>query len=390
MNIAFISYWGLNEGLTQATVLPHLEILKKLSSDINVTLFTFERNNDNLKIDSEFQFKIIQVSVSGLKSHFQVWRKFKKIHLQKKFDYIICRSSLAGIIGFWAKKKLNIPFCVESFEPHTDYMIEAGEWKKNSVKARILRYYEKKQKLYADYILPVAQNYKERLLQEGIPAKKILVMPCAVDIEKFKFNSQERTIIRDKLGINPSAVCGIYIGKFGGIYYDQKAFEIFKHCQSIFESFFLLLLSPESRHQIEKKMTAIGFTTDMYYHSCVPFQEVPKYLSAADFAFSLHSSSPSKKYLSPIKNGEYWANGLPIVMSENIGDDVDIIDNNQIGVIFNSEQFEENLSKLPAMLKDPVGKSRKITIPDFAKRYRSFDIVHDQYTIIIDNIIGNT
>src|SRR5690606_39363867 len=57
----------------------------------------------------------------------------------------------------------------------------------------------------------------------------------------------------------------------------------------------------------------------------VDHDEVPKYLSAADLAFSTNKSVPALQYLSPIKYGEYWAAGLPMITTLLEGDDARII-----------------------------------------------------------------
>ncbi|GEM_PF-6753269 len=46
MNILFLSYWGINEGLTAATVFPHLEILAGFSNIDKVLLVTIERDEN--------------------------------------------------------------------------------------------------------------------------------------------------------------------------------------------------------------------------------------------------------------------------------------------------------------------------------------------------------
>ena len=43
MHICFVSYWGLKEGLTQATVLPHLQILAERKDVHLISFVTVER-----------------------------------------------------------------------------------------------------------------------------------------------------------------------------------------------------------------------------------------------------------------------------------------------------------------------------------------------------------
>jgi hypothetical protein len=58
---------------------------------------------------------------------------------------------------------------------------------------------------------------------------------------------------------------------------------------------------------------------------------------------------------SPTKIGEYWAAGLPVIVTPNAGDTEDIIRRERVGVIVNEHTDEAHsraLSELRALLKD--------------------------------------
>ena len=46
MRILFLSYWGLNDGLTISTVFPHLQLLQARPDVTAVRLVTIERGSD--------------------------------------------------------------------------------------------------------------------------------------------------------------------------------------------------------------------------------------------------------------------------------------------------------------------------------------------------------
>ena len=115
--------------------------------------------------------------------------------------------------------------------------------------------------------------------------------------------------------------------------------------------------------------------------ACVSHDEVPSYLSAADFAFALYRPSISKKYLSPIKNGEYWANGLPVILTEGIGDDSQIIDSEGGGVTFSLEgnSLGKALERIEVIIKSGSREEVSKGIREIASRHRSFDIAREVY-----------
>ena len=116
--------------------------------------------------------------------------------------------------------------------------------------------------------------------------------------------------------------------------------------------------------------------------------EIPKYLSLGDFGINPQVPVPSKLYGSPIKNGEYWAMGLPVVISPNISDDSDIILQNEIGVVTNLKQIEAMagaVHQMDQLLKNNSREFLQGKIFGIAKKYRSFDIARKIYPVIYED-----
>jgi len=382
MNILFFGYWGANEGLSQSTIMPHLEILAANERVKSIYYVSIERQEetsfqlpDLASLTHIPYYSIGKNRLLAKASDFSSLPRFlRKLIRKEAIDLLICRTSLAGGIGYLATRGLSVPFTVESFEPHADYMHSLGIWSKNGISYRLEQWLEKRQKHTAQELMPVTENYKQQLIAEAVPAEKISVMPCAVDLEKFAFDESKRTEVRKQLGISNDTVVGIYVGKFGDIYWDREAFSIFKSAFAQFPDFFLMLLNPQSEEFVTSRCREFGLPLERVLHTVVAHGKVPDYLSASDFAFSFHKPSEYSKAFSPIKNGEYWANGLPVVSPEQIGDDSEIISNEQIGIVVRANDQVDWL-KLSAHLGRRSGKK----IVDIASRFRSFDIVRSVY-----------
>jgi hypothetical protein len=65
-----------------------------------------------------------------------------------------------------------------------------------------------------------------------------------------------------------------------------------------------------------------------------PHQQVAGILNAADFAICPVKPIPSKRYCSPIKNREYWATGLPVVITNHISTDSELIALKNVGAVW--------------------------------------------------------
>lgn len=386
MTILYIGYWGANEGLSQATIIPHLKIFDELGVD-RILYASIERHHSS-SFHIPVSPHIIHLPIFTPKSSFHFFSKWLElvtvyrqlVDIMHKYtpDLIICRSALAGIYGYWLHKKFRIPFYVESFEPHGKYMLDSGVWSRFGLSYLFYQWHEQKIMAAADMLMPVAQNYLHKLIEEGVREEKIRLMPCAVDIKKFAFNPQKRKLVRDDLNIDDDAVVGIYVGKFGGIYFDEQAFEIFDAAFMYYHHFFLIILTPYNAEEIRNKIKP-QFQNKVWINT-VSHDNVPNYLSAADFAFSLIKPSESRIYCSPIKNGEFFANGLPVISPDKIGDDSEIIEKENVGIVF--KESEISFEKLQELISP---KDRLERIPLIAKKYRSFNIVSDVYRELLVN-----
>ena len=175
------------------------------------------------------------------------------------------------------------------------------------------------------------------------------------------------------------ATIGIYVGKYGGLYYEAEAFHIYKHCFETIPGFRLIILSPHPQEEILQHLGQSSIDIAKVYITSVPHTEVPAFLSAADFAFATYKPGPSKRFLSPIKIGEYWANGLPVLLTEGVGDDSDIIKQEGGGATFNLREegsVERALEKIQHILKDPAHRQE---IPKLAQKYRSPERIREAY-----------
>ncbi len=393
MNILFLGYWSLNDGLTQATIIPHLRILSSFENISQIVFCTIERNKSNSPnalVLKEFP-KVIFIPLNSKESKIPLMDKLldftqfpeeiSRLCRDYQIDRIVCRGAPTGGLGYLVSRKTKIPYQVESYEPHALYMLESGVWNKFDPRYLIQRYFERKQNKTAKYLMTVSHLYKMSLLKKGVDKNKIYVAPCAVDGNGFSFSLEKRKLLREKLNISMEAIAGVYLGKFGGIYLEKEAFQLFEECFQYYgERFYLILLCPQPKKEVEQLIRDFDIPLNKVFIKKVKHSEVPGYLSLSDFAFSLHKPLKSMIGISPIKNAEYWANGLPIIISENIGDDSKIIEETEFGIILKQDKsFKNSLKKMDDLLKSRTIKSLREEISLIAKKYRSFDTIKNIY-----------
>ncbi len=382
MKLAFISYWGIDQGLTQATVIPHLAVLDRLLAVESIHFITIERTSDSIDKDHSLPDKVVHIPVfEAAKSNFgsnkittlrKVYKKLKEVSP----DIIFARSSLAAIPAYFYNRKTKVPYVVESFEPHANYMVDSNEWSAGGLKYKMLKKWEEKQIKTANFLLPVAENYKEELASRVINPEKIKVLPCTVDVDVFQKDIGQRSRIRKELGIDDQTVVGIYVGKFGGLYQEEEAFGTFHQALSRLGNYHLIVLSPTKKEAILKLAEKTEFEISQLSILEVKSHEVPSYLSASDIAFATYKRFSSNKYLSPIKLGEYFANGLFVVCTPNVGDDANRLASYEIGITTDQLPHIDTFYK-----KHEASKS-----VEYARQFRGRKIIAEVYTEVIESL----
>lgn len=394
MNILYISYWNLSDPLTVATVFPSLRILSELSQVESIIFVNIEREKVGI-LPSLSQYNKVKyfpycskTSSSILKekiSDFALAPGFiRNLISTYAIDVMIARGAPAGALAWHVWLKVKVPFLVESFEPHAEYMLDSHVWRWYDVRYVLQKFYERQQKKYAKGLMPVANKYKRKLIDEGLDARRLFTVPCGVDYSKFAFSESDRHEVRKALGYQSDAISGIYVGRYGGLYLEDEAFMLYRGAFDYFGTRFnLILLTPSTYHQwITTKIAQFNLPKERVFVASVAHEQVPRYLSASDFGFATYKAGRSKAFLSPVKIAEYWSNGLPVLLTEGIGDETDIqLKFPFAGVLFNPERIQVLMNDYYKELGEKVKVRCDVDnpIPRLVHAFRNMSTARDGY-----------
>lgn len=393
MTITYISYWGLEDGLTRSTVWPNLRVLLERPDVDRIHLFTIERGEvpgDGPPIDGVEWHPLPSEGGRGLLR--QKWDDFTRFprHIARTpCDLIIARGAPTGGLAWLVHRRTGTPFVVESFEPHAGYMLDGGTWGRWDPRTLVQRIFERAARRHARALITVSENFRRHLIDAvgRLDETNVLTAPCTVDATTFAREDAARRAVRDRLGVSPDDVVGIYVGKFGDIYYDAESYEIFARAAHHYGArFFLVVLTPGDRDHVIRRCVDAGLDRDRLFVDRVPHDQVAGFLSAADIAFCPVRPSAHRIYCSPIKTGEYWAAGLPVLIPADIGDDSRILRETGLGAVIpdlKPASLDAAFRHLDDLLAQPGVHTR---IADLAAHHRHPDRVRGAYAHILDRL----
>ena len=396
-NILILTYWSYKDALIQTYTLPYVRIIKKnLSEKSKIYLFTIEQEFFKMSDEDWHQEKeslqkeninLIRFKYSkfGLKMMFKFVGLFTSLFfliLTKKISKIHAWCTPAGAIGYILSVLTFKPLIIDSYEPHAEAMVENGEWKKSSKAFKILFWFEKQMSNKTKTVIALTQGMKEYAkIKYNTEFDNYYIKPSLVDLQKFSFDKLKDEHLELQLNLKGKIVC-LYAGKFGGIYLEEEVFEFLSEAYNYWrDKFRVLLLTNTPEKEIRKFTKKYNIPQEIIKTKFVNYTEIEKYFALADFAINPVKPVSSKQYCTSIKDGEYWAMGLPVVITKDISDDSGIIENENIGYVLKeltANEYKNAILKIDDLLHQDINELR-IKIRNIAIKYRSFNIAEKIY-----------
>jgi len=219
-------------------------------------------------------------------------------------DMIYERYSLNTLCGIWASRRCRIPIVLEVNAPLYHEQKQLGALRFRS----LARYSERWACSNSTWTITVSEVLKSILTQEGVPAKKIVVMPNGIDTNKFNPHVSGKTI-RKKYGIDSKTVLG-FVGWFRPWHGLDKLMRSMHEFRFADKGLDLLLVGDGPAYGdlytfAEKK----GLLSNIHFTGPVPHNEIPNYIAAMDIVIQPFAT----EYACPMKIIEYLGMGKCIV-----------------------------------------------------------------------------
>ncbi len=246
--------------------------------------------------------------------HYKSIAKYKKtlfkIFKENEYDIVHSHINTLSVIPLGVAKRAGVKVRIA----HSHSTSDKKEWKRNIIK-NLLRPYSRKNATHYFACTELAGRwlFGDRAFDEG----KVTVIHNAIDIDKFKFNQENRNELRSELNLRDKRVVG-HVGRFMSQKNHSFLIDLFSALKKRDDGVALLMLGDGPlMDEIKNKVSGLGLKNSVVFVGNVPNPEV--YYSAMDcFVF------PSLYEGLGMVAVEAQVSGLPVVASTAVPEEVKI------------------------------------------------------------------
>lgn len=329
-----------------------LEKKTKLISFISIRGFLQNRK----KIKTEFSSAIVLPMFPGIKNWKWNWVFLFVLVLIYKPKSVIGRSVLATQLGLKIKslnKKLKVVYDGRG--------AISAEWNEYKVVTdpkllNTINQLEEECIINSDFRIAVSQalvNYWKETFNYN--STHHVIIPCTLNQLYLKnsplkrgdlgvcknVESQESTLFlqspKSELNIQENDIVFVYSGSVAGWQSFHLLYDFLKPILTQYNNCKVLFLS-EFDQQIENLKKEFP---NQIIQKHVTINQVPNYLSICNYGLLIREQSMTNKVASPVKFAEYLACGLPVIISENLGDYSTFVQENACGCLVSQFNFQD-------------------------------------------------
>jgi len=205
----------------------------------------------------------------------------------------------------------------------------------DSARREVLRAWEHAAYVQSDAVICISQAMKNHAAGLRGGNDRIVLIPCVTDTAFFCKDMSVRHSVRSKMGWESRLVV-VFCGAVHAWQEMDALIRCFKIIKSV-EPEALFLLLPHRTAGLERLLGGSGINAADYALVQTIREEVPEWLAAADIGLIgrglFKGLTRVNGFSSPIKAGEYLAAGLPIIMSEGVGDASELVRRTRTGCV---------------------------------------------------------
>lgn len=251
-------------------------------------------------------------------------------------------------------RRLRIPVVYEVRAFWEDAAVDHGTTSQGSLRYRITKWMETKALRQVAHIFTICDGLRKDMIGRGLDAKKITVIPNAVDIQAFDVGGEADPALKVEMGLEKSTVIG-----FVGSFYAYEGLDLLVEALpsvllKLPDVRILLVGGGPQESALQAQVQRLGLGDKVIFAGRVPHAQVQRYYDLIDvLAYPRHSMRLTE-LVTPLKPLEAMAQGKLLVASD-VGGHQELIRHNQTGVLFKAG----SVASLANAIVDLVGDAAR-------------------------------
>ena len=265
--------------------------------------------------------------------------------------------ALNGLAALSVARKYELPLVYEIRAFWEDAAVDHGTAREGDLRYRLTRAMESHVIRRADFVTTICQGLREDIVARGKAENRVVVIPNAVDVERFPLLAGKDTELQAKLGLADSEVVG-FIGSFyayEGLPLLVEAIARLRHERPRLR--LLLVGGGPDENNVRQAIDKFQVADKVIMTGRVPHDHVQQYYSLLDALIYPRMSKRITELVTPLKPLESMAQGCLVIASDVQGHRELIVDREN-GLLFEAENANSLAGILQEALDNPSLRQR--------------------------------
>lgn len=241
----------------------------------------------------------------------------------------------------------------------------------------------------ADAVFTLTEALKNEMIQRGVTAEKITILPNGVDTTRFYPRPKSNYLV-DKLGLSDEVIIG-----FVGSVVQYEGLEYLIHAASYLKGktkkvFKLIVVGDgDVWESIKQLANELSLSNDVVFTGRVPHDSVEDYYSLIDICPFPRKGLPVCEMVSPLKPFEAMAMGKAVVSSD-VAALAEIVQDGKTGLLHKKDDAEDLADKLQLLIENPeLREQYGQAAREWVVAERDWKVIAKRVDAVYKKLIGN-
>lgn len=389
--VLYISYDGILEPLGEGQVLAYLE---RLAADRTIHLISFEKAADWARVGDREALRS-RMRGAGIRWHPLRYHKRPAaaataydiaagsaaalaIAVRHRASIVHARSHVAALMAMAVRASTGARFIFDMRGFWADERVDAGLWPGGGRLYRGAKRVERLALERADFVVTLTRAARDEIESFDYPRGQvppIAVIPTCADLSLFRRRAPA-----------PGPFTYGFVGAAATWSLFDAVLESYRAILEIEPGARLLVANRNEHEFIRSRFAALGVEPEQAELVGAKFAEMPGLISRMHAAAAVRRPSYSQLGCAPTKLAEYLGCGVPCLVNHGIGDVVEIVEQDRVGVALTGlgpEQVRAGAQALVRLAREPGTSERCVAV---ARRRFSLDAGVERYRAIYDQL----